>query len=713
MFGIADKDLMDKNKIKIINGIAGSGKSTSTVSTLRRLNSNFILASFSNALKFAASDKFNCPTDTICGLEFVNTPFPRSEEKSVLEYDTVVNDEILLDGTQCISWMMNHVGETNIIALTDSRQMLNAENGSEVLKAFNKLLSQPYVISVDISDTKRARDEDTKNLYNELYKMNSDQLFTVNQVQSIFKCDVITIDEITFNTKDTYICHSNAIEHDLYKRYDLSNRYDINLIPKNHISRNRNVDVTKYPICDQITATEKKVQSYVQAANIATPTRFQGKEVDKSDNCYFIVEPESIFTGREIYTVATRCQSMSSLHIVIDNVTEYRDPLYISGKRVVKPIVLDVPNEDKIYECVKPSTMNRLIKKYGEKDQAYFDTMITSGNNIIYSTIPNKFFTLFADIDENQKATFKEKKVYHNRSIRSITKKDPTMHFDFMPRVYEILGHDVTPPRINNPVKCSKQDFTKLCDIFSAFPTMLNYSPMPKAGYIYEEYDPNLLNFYVYKGDKVTKDSLITEELANKLGDAEYVFSTAVQTGCKLGNYTYEQCKTSKEKKDKINKNFLWGMLESNYYDDMPVVINGETSIKYVKKPENTLELVACALWSRLCLVMLNAIDSIGVSEFVVVTDGLYYNGDKDPLLPEWCDYRIELKDWNDDTKSEEKYKNIIYKTYDDLKSDREVKNEKERNKEKSEEQKAHKLELQRKRRAEKKAKLEEARARK
>ena len=199
MFGISDKDLMDKNKIKIINGIAGSGKSTSTVSTLRRLNSNFILASFSNALKFAASDKFNCPTDTICGLEFVNTPFPRSEEKSVLEYDTVVNDEILLDGTQCINWMMNHVGETNIIALTDSRQMLNAENGTEVLKLFNKLLSQPYVISVDISDTKRARDEETKELYDDLYKINSDKLMTLDCVQKLFKCDIL----IFFNFTNT------------------------------------------------------------------------------------------------------------------------------------------------------------------------------------------------------------------------------------------------------------------------------------------------------------------------------------------------------------------------------------------------------------------------------------------------------------------------------------------------------------------------------
>ena len=142
-----------------------------------------------------------------------------------------------------------------------------------------------------------------------------------------------------------------------------------------------------------------------------------------------------------------------------------------------------------------------------------------------------------------------------------------------------------------------------------------------------------------------------------------------------------------------------------------------------MKKPENTLELVACALWSSLCLVMLNAIDSIGVSEFVVVTDGLYYNGDKDPLLPEWCDYRIELKDWNDDTDNGEKYKNIIYKTYDDLKSDRELENERHKIKRKNmtDEQKAkraaHAREMRAKMTPEQKAKEAErkrqARARK
>lgn len=675
VFGITKKDLLDPNIIKIFNGIAGSGKSTATVNALTSYGSNFCLASFSNALKFSASDRFGCNVDTICGLEFINSPYPRYAERPVTEYDTVVNDEILLDGAQCIEWMMHNVGKTNIIALTDSHQMLNAENGAEALKAFKKLIKMPNVIHVEITSTKRACDQDTVDVYNELYAVNSDHLFTVSEVKDMFRCDILSMSDISYDPNNTYICHSNKIEHDVYKKYSLHERRDIPLIPKSHISRKRNVDFSKYPICDQITATDKKIASYLQVANVATPTRFQGKEVDPGHECYFIVESDSIFTGREIYTVATRCKSVKSLHIVITNVDEYKDPKYILNSTIVKPIRLNIPDAPKKYKNVTPAQMAALIKKYGEEGQAYFNEMITSGDNIIYSTLPNRELQRFATIT-NEEIVLNHNIKHMNRSIRSVTKKDATMHFDFMPRVYDIVKTDINPPRLRNKPRCKKQQFNKLCDIYSAFPTILNYADMPKAGYLYEEYDPELLNFYQYDGDIVSRGSIITEELAKKLGHSKYVFSTSKQSGCELGRYTYNQCKLSKEKKKKINSNFLWGALESNYYERTDVIINGQQQSKYVKHPNNNLELVACALWSKLCLIMIEAIESLGVDEWYVVTDGLYYNGDKYPTLPEWCDYRIEIKDWTEETKGPEKYNNIEYKTYDNLKSETELKRE-------------------------------------
>ena len=668
-FGISDDELLDKNKVKIIDGIAGAGKSTQVVDNLTRLGEKFCLASFSNALKFAAADKFGCPVDTICGLAFVNTPYPRSAEKEVTEYDTVVLDEILLDGVSCLKWIIHNVGKVNIIALTDSHQMLSADNSKNVISTFNQLSKYSYVRYINIDKTKRARNEFTREIYNTLYELPSEQLYNLDGIKQIFMCNSVNFEKIDFDETATYICHSNAIEHEIYNRYKISSNRNIELIPKNHISRLKDVNFDKYPICDQITATEKHIDAYLQAANIATPTRYQGKEVDVGRKCYFVVEEDSLFTGREIYTVGTRCQDINSLVIAVIKVTDYKDPEKINNVNVVNAIHLNIPEHDKTFKHVSGSDMAKIIKEYGDPATYYKTDYILSDENVIYSTMPASALNNFCDINEdpdNYTVTIRKKKGGAKRSIKSITKKDTTMHFDFMARVYDILKYDVTPPRITNTKGAHKDDFDRAADIFSAFPTVLYYADMPAAGTLYEEYDKDLLNFYMYKGDKVTKGSLITEELADKLGDSEYVFSTSKQQGCELGNYTYEQCLTSEKHKAKIRENFLWGILEKGYYKKETVAIDGDMSLAYVKYARNNLELVACALWSKLCCIMLDAIDSVGAKKFFVATDCLYYNGDKMPVFPEWCDYRIEdkLMERMCGKDTNKKYDNIIFKTY-------------------------------------------------
>lgn len=706
-FGISDADLLDKNKIKIISGIAGSGKSQSAVDNLRRLGVNFCLASFSNALKFAAADRFKCDTDTICGLAFENYPHPRYAEKDVTEYDAVILDEILLDGIDCLKWIKSHAtGKVNIIALTDDRQMLQAENGKAVIKAFDKLCKQKNVIYVETTKTYRAKNDETRAMYDELYNLNSDQLFTISQAMNLFKCDLVKFDDISYNRNNTYICHSNRIEHEVYKRYGLCNRYDIDLIPKNHIARDRNVDVSKYPICDQITATDKKLTAYVQAANCATPTRFQGREVEVGDDLYFIVEKDSLFTGRELYTVGTRAKDIKSIHIAMVEVSDYRDPVDIKGIKVVEASRLNIPDYSENYMQTNSISMWKFLKEHGDKSVYYYDDYVMSDNKVVLSTISTSKLNGMGATVTNEKGVFtiefNKSRPGARKSIKSITKKDPSMHFDFMPKVYSIINDAVKIPRINNPKGCNKNQFQRLCDLRSAFPTILNFADMPSAGFIYEQYDKDLLNFYIYEGDVVTNGSLITEELADKLGNSRYVFSTSKQVGCELGRYTYTQSKISKEKKAKINHDFKWGILYRSYYDKKVVCKDGVRSQKYVKCKENNLELVACALWSKLCLIMIEAIESMGEKKFVVVTDGIYYTSDKMPKLPEWCDYRIDDLILNRALgKDGEKYGHIIYKTYDDLKTNNQIKNQKER---------AKRTEAQRLRRAKQKEELKKLR---
>lgn len=680
IFGISDEDLLDKNKIKIINGIAGSGKSTQTVNQLRALNESFCLASFSNALKFAAYDKFGCDVDTICGLEFINVPCPRACEREVTEYSTVVNDEILLDGLDCLNWMKHNVGKVNIIALTDSRQMLSAENSTAVIKEFEKLISRKDVIHVEVTKTMRARNQETIDLYNVLYNLDSNVLFNVKNAQDIFKCDIMKFEDLSYNENDTYICHSNLIEHELYKMYDISNRRDITLIPKNSISRKRDINFDKYPICDQITATDKNINAYLQAANIATPTRYQGKEVSVGNKCYFMVEEGSYFTGREIYTVGTRCQDMASITIVLVDTRKYNDPVTICNTPVVEAKRLNIVGYQGEFQHCSVSDINKMTKTYGDKDTYYKTDFATAGNKIIASTLHNFVLNNFATIKETEEgveATIEKKKAGRTRTIKSIVKNDPALHFDYIPRVYDIVNIDIRAPRVTNIEGCSRKDFTKMFDIYSAFPTILHYCDMPCAGFLYEEYDKDLLNFYIYKGDKVTKNSLITEKLAEKLGDSEYVFSTKKQIGCSIGHYTYEQCHASKEKKKKINEVFKWGMLESSYYKREVVSKNGKDYLRYVKYKNNTLQLIASALWSELCFIMLNIIEELKLNKYVVATDGLYYNGDELPNPPEWVSYRVV--DLTIEKSGEEKYENIIFKNYEDLPDKRQTETERKR----------------------------------
>lgn len=681
---ISDEDFLSK-KCKIIMGVAGSGKSTQAVNNLRRLGvEDFCLASFSNSLKFAASDKFVCECDTICGCCFINNPRPRAEFKNITEYSTVIIDECLLDGMECIEFIKSNIGRLNLIVLTDKKQMLNSENSDKIIEAFDELCSMDDVIVVELMETKRARTDETKDMYEMLYTLDSNTMYDLPSAIALLQCSVMNFEDVKFNTKDSFICHSNKIEHQIYMSWDLTNVRNNQLIPKNHISRKRDIDFDKYPILDQITAVEKNVSSYCQHHNVGTPTRYQGKEINVGDMCYFVVEPDSYFTARELYTVATRCQDIRSLKIVLISVCNYDDPKQILNTPVVEAKTLDIPNHDKQYRFVKQSDMVKIIKEYGNENEYYKTDVVTSGEYIIYSTMNNSVLSKFADVFENEDGSiivkYRKKTGGAKKSIKSITRKDTTMHFDYIPKVYDIVKCDVTPPRIINKNKKSRKDFEKLCDIFSAFPTVLHNAPMPKAGLIYEEYNENLLNFYIYEGSIVKKGSLITEELADILGESRYVFSTDKQIGCELGHYTYKQCKISKEKKARINKDMVWGKLESNYYEREVVVLNGKECIRYVKNPRNTLELVSCAVWSSLCSIMLNAVKSIDAKDFVVVTDGIYYDGDKIPTLPEWCDFRIENKTLEKilGKDPDSKYDNIEYKTYVDPPSDRLKKQERD-----------------------------------
>lgn len=680
IFGVPDDIFLTmKYNPVVLDGMAGCAKTTTTINLYFSHNMKVLYTGFSNALKNAIKNKFGCDAKTVCGGCFINSPCMYAEEADIEGYDVIIIDEILLSNRKIYKWIQHHKDKIKIVVLTDSKQMLSVDNSDGAFRDFKRLCDLKTTYYVQIKETKRARTEETRQMYHELYDLESNMLFNVQDLQRLYGCGIMKFEDLEFDEKNAYICHTLDLELMTFEKFDLSSRKDIELVAKKHIAAEEYPDIDKYPIVPQKTANIKNVPSYFQPACCGTPIRFQGKEVAQDAKCYYIIEEKSLFTGREVYTVGTRCQDKNSIVLVIANVERDQGPREIRNIEVVDCKTLDIPDHDKIYHHVDMNDMAKIIKQYGDPNVYYRTDYVTSGQNIIYSILDNSELNEFAIINEdpdNYTVTFKNRSTRGPvRTINSFSKRDMTMNFTYMDKVYSIVKSDINHPQIKNKANLSKNDFDRLCDINSAFETILHFAPMPKAGQLFTERADDRLNFYKYHGKVVTNGSIITEALAEKLGDSEYMFSTEKQIGCEMGHYTYEQCFTSQEKKKASKENFKWGILYRNYYDDISVCKNGEVSTKYVKKPKNNLELIASAIWSELCLIMLNAKDSVKAKDFFVVVDGLFYNGDLIPKLPEWCDFRIDDKVAERLLgKRDDKYAYVIYKTYDYLPTNNELK---------------------------------------
>ena len=121
IFGIPEEIFLDKNKIKIIDGIAGSAKSSGVDGFLKERGIDYFRVTSTNKLKRDALERYGGHVDTIAGGLF-NTEDGLffSDEKDIRE-DTVVIDEALQTSHKVFEWCRNHVGEVNIIITTDSR----------------------------------------------------------------------------------------------------------------------------------------------------------------------------------------------------------------------------------------------------------------------------------------------------------------------------------------------------------------------------------------------------------------------------------------------------------------------------------------------------------------------------------------------------------------------------------------------------------------
>ena len=131
VFSITDSDFLDKNKVKVIHGVAGRGKSSVINDFLQSNGVDYLWTTSTNKLKRDAMERYGCNASTVCSALFTSENGQFYIEEKDPECKTIIIDEILQTSPKVLDWIRHHVGTYNIIVLTDTHQMLARENGAK------------------------------------------------------------------------------------------------------------------------------------------------------------------------------------------------------------------------------------------------------------------------------------------------------------------------------------------------------------------------------------------------------------------------------------------------------------------------------------------------------------------------------------------------------------------------------------------------------
>lgn len=340
IFSFSDSDFLDATKVKVIHGVAGRGKSSIVNNFLKQNNIDFLWTTSTNKLKRDAQERYNCEAATVCSALFKNENGRFYCEEKTINKHTVIIDEILQTSIKVLDWIEHNKNIVNIIIMTDTHQMLSVDNNSsEFLRRFNELMNKPYVLVDEGFETKRARDKETKDKIESLYKTSNDESTEFLKDVATNRFDIIKYEDMVFSTNDVYITHLNETEEMLYRDKKLATMFfnDDELICKGSISSKPPKDLSKYPILSQLQAERMKSQAYLQLANIGSITRYQGSEVTDKQKLYYIITLDSRITNREWYTVVSRCWTLDSIVIVIAN-RQTKEKLKTFNNRKIKDV---------------------------------------------------------------------------------------------------------------------------------------------------------------------------------------------------------------------------------------------------------------------------------------------------------------------------------------------------------------------------------------
>ena len=657
MFDISDGDFLN-NGIKIIDGIAGGGKSSKIDNYFKSRDISYQRLTSTNRLRRDAMDRYNMPVKTIAAGLFNNNGGHFYTSPKAPEAQHIVIDEILQTSPKAIQWCIDNADNANIIITTDSRQLLAPENADIMQESFDKLKYMPNVIYRTVTKTLRARNAKTEKLYNQFYELAAEPItFSAHNIIETFP-NIIHYEDMPYDPHDAYITHDNLTEDYLYKDKEFCANPNLDIIPKGYLASNPPKDLTKYPLLSQIEANRTHTQSYTQVMNVGSAVRFQGSEVTDTQKLYFLIQPDSVVSARELYTVITRMWDINSFVIVLVN-TPVKYTLTTFNDKPVKTRKYLKLNEDKDTELLTPKAMDKLLAEH-DTDEIYYDRTVIRNykGKALYKS--NKHV---ADVvGKSNKST-----------AGSLARRDASLKYSYMDEIYSILDNK-NLTRLTPIQKAGRHKDDYEVDIYSAFPTVLKYERMPIDGFLsLDGPHDNMLNFYVYKGTaEFTNNAIITDDLntyitSHNIGETEYLFSTPCKEGCLIGDILYEKAFDTVESKKEI-KNIHYG-----YFNKPYVEISFDKSC-YVKSEEHIYELLACQINSQMLYYMMMLKDAINGTSIIV--DAVQFSCYDDSIvnkvksvLPDHFDFRIkgngEFFKIVDGEKVKTDY--ILYQSYENL----------------------------------------------
>lgn len=634
--GIMERDMLDKRKIKVIDGIAGSGKSSGLHRWLSGRGIDYLRCTSSRLLARDASDRYDMPVKTIASGLFKKQPnsWFFYENPADPEQKTVVIDEVLQTDPAVFEWAASHRCKYNIFITCDSEQCLSPKNESQMKEAFFSFIKTPKVVYVSVEETKRAADELTSKWYQAAYTAAKKEDTSAFK-RSERRLPHIGYDELTYSDDNVYIPYTTELERDLFQRFDLYKHYDGALVPKGNLQGTvrQYENPYNYSILPQIDA-EEGVASYWQLRNVATVQRLQGTEVEPGRKCFFIMDRGSFINQRTWYTVITRCKDIRSLVICVRNKNE-------------------VPTTLESYNDVPVKKMRWYIADgFADSDGRTIEEMV-DGDNFITDT--DFWDQLTRKMQESKETAYRTSAVIVGDRVVRLKGKDDepqrlniikelkkagTYNFSFNDQLYNLyeaaqhkFGTKVAAAPFISPTLMrldrkfltvfdgrnyweynDYKEYEYMIDLKAAYPTILSESPIPVDGKV--QVDPEAYGLKLYVGfcDYLPEGCILTEPLKDFIDRGnrhmsvkwQYLCTVPFSQGCQLGDKLLKYYKGTLRQYN-LAHNVFWGVLEKAYI--RPWAWEGDKPSLYIKEPDAIYAPIMIAIRTGLALKLLQLKD--------------------------------------------------------------------------------------------------------